>query len=148
MIIFSNQIFSAGPEVEVILEPPVKFRIDENTPFPSKEILLAESGEWKVKQIYANQGSKFFLFNLNPVTKKEVQISENSNSIFSLLHQIKDKELQHSLAKNSLDKWIAKDGREKVQKFILDFDALTALQRDLYIAAGFKLPAKYSIYLK
>jgi len=134
----------------VILTPPAtaKFRIDENTPFPAKEVLLAESGEWRVKQVYANQGSKFFLFNFNPITKKEVKINENSNSIFSLLHQIKDKELQHSLGKNALDKWIAKDGRKKVQAFILDFDALTALQRDLYTEAGFKLPAKYSIYLQ
>ena len=148
LLISSNPLFSSDENIIVSSKPIAKDNIDENTPFPSKEVLLAESGEWIIKQIYFKQGSKYVLFKKDLTAKNEIKMNEDSTSIFSLLHKISDKKLQISLAQNALNKWIAKDGREKVQKFILGFESLTALQRDLYTEAGFKLPEKYSIYLQ
>ena len=108
----------------------------------TKEFLLAQSGEWSIKEIEVREGSDYFLY------KKGVVVSQDSNNIFSLIHDIKDKKLQMDLAKDSIKKQIKTNGREAVQKLILRLEAFTELQKNLYIQEGFKLPAKYSIYLK
>ncbi len=120
---------------------------DDETAFPSKVVLLAESAEWMIKEVFADQGSDFILYKKGNA-KEEIKISVDSNSIYSLIYDIKDKNLQVALAKDALKNWIKRDGRSEVQKSILSFEALTALQRDTYLKSGLNLPKKYSIYPK
>jgi hypothetical protein len=127
---------------------PNKEVVDENTPFPAKEVLLAESGEWIIKDVYANQGSDYALFKKDAKTKKEIMVSKDSNSIHSLIHSITDKSLQEKLTADALKKWVTKEGKTEVQKRIMELEAMTTLQKDYYVKEGFKLPEKYTIYLK
>jgi hypothetical protein len=127
---------------------PDKKVVDENTPFPAKEVLLAESSEWVIKDVYLNQGSDYVLFRKDMKTKKEVMVSKDSNSIHSLIHSITNKDLQTKLTIDALKKWIQKEGKEEVQKRILELEAMTNLQKEIYLKEGFKLPTKFTIYLK
>ncbi len=122
--------------------------VDEKTPFPAKEVLLAENDEWIIKDVYFNQGSEYVLFRKDMKTKKEVMVSKDSNSIHSLIHAISDKDLQIKLTVDALKKWIQKEGKAQVQKQILGLEAMTNLQKEIYIKEGFKLPEKFTIYLK
>jgi len=115
---------------------------DDKTPFPSHTELLAQSKNWTIKEIYQDQGTDFVLF------KDDKKISLDSNSLYSLIYDIKDKNLQISLAEDALTKWITKVGRKEVQRVILEFDSFTELQKLTYTKAGFKLPKKFTIYPK
>lgn len=141
---FSGALFSEACAADA----PNKEVVDENTPFPAKEVLLAESDEWIIKDVYLNQGSAYVLFRKDAQTKKEIIVSKDSNSIHSLIHSITDKNLQTKLTVNALKKWVQKEGKVEVQKRILELEAMTTLQKDIYVKEGFKLPTKFTIYLK
>jgi hypothetical protein len=111
--------------------------------------LLAEARDsnnvkWLIKDVAIGEGSKYVLYKVQ--VNGEVAVLENLNSIYSLIHSIEDKKLQIALAKNSLNKWIDSDGKEEVQKYILNSEAFTDIQREVYVEAGFKLPKDYIIY--
>jgi hypothetical protein len=111
--------------------------------------LLAEAQDsnkvkWLIKDVAIGEGSKYVLYKVQ--VNGEVAVLENLNSIYSLIHSIEDKKLQIALATNSLNKWIESDGKEEVQKYILNSEAFTDIQREVYVEAGFKLPKDYIIY--
>ena len=115
---------------------------DDQTPFPSHTEILAVSKNWTIKEIYRDQGTDFVLF------KDNKKVSLDSNSVYSLIYDIKDKNLQITLAEDALNKWISKVGRKEVQKTILEFDSFTELQKETYVKFGFLIPKKFTIYPK
>lgn len=115
---------------------------DDKTPFPSHTEILAQSKNWTIKEIYQDQGTDYVLF------KDDKKVSIDSNSVYSLIYDIKDKSLQIALAEDTLNKWITKVGRKEVQRVILEFESFTELQKETYKKAGFILPKNFTIYPK
>lgn len=119
---------------------------DDKTPFAKIEEVLGESRNYQIKQVFQDQGTDYLL------VKKSKNIEsfqdKDSNSIYMLLERIKDKKLQKDLARSILETWLKKDGRAEVQKYILEFEQLTEIQKKSYIEAGLELPKKFEIYPK
>jgi hypothetical protein len=111
----------------------------EDKPIVASDLLLAEDKEWKIKEVTFNQGFHYILF------KGEEIITRDSNSPFILIDKIQDESLRKALVKDTLEKWIQKEGRPKVQEYILELEAMTKLQKESLTALGFTLPFNIEI---
>jgi hypothetical protein len=111
----------------------------EDKPIAARDLLLAEDKEWKIKEVAFNQGFHYILF------KGEEIITRDSNSPFILIDKIEDESLRKAMVKDTLDKWIKKEGRPKVQDYILELEAMTLLQKESLTALGFTIPSNIEI---
>jgi hypothetical protein len=108
-------------------------------PLSLPDILLAQSREWSVKEVFQGEGSNFILYN------KEKEVQYDSNSPYVLFAKMEDHALAKILAEDVLHRWVKQSGKDAVQKKILEFESFTILQKEVYLKNGFKLPENYQM---
>lgn len=99
--------------------------------------------EWKVEKIVAGEVPEFELY--RSAAGKKTLVSRSAESFFLLLGEAASAVPATELANDFIQKWVARDGREAVQKRISKFTGLVEIQRDAYVRSGFELPVNYNL---